>query len=187
MLTLGGFSADRDADHPSAVEGGGGEIGLAGSVDPVGPASGVGVEGFAFKAGGMVADADSLERDRGDDLPIGGGSNLVGEPLGVGQIAANPGLEGVDAFGANQGPELQGPKASTEGDAPIPEVFDDVVLGRLEVTWVGRHHPDEVFGASDVIERAVERRAEPLVSVEEDRVGRFDAVPKRSAFGADHR
>ena len=65
--------------------------------------------------------------------------------------------------------------------------FTCAVDRRLQVARVGRHHAHEVLGIAHVVERAVERRAEPLVRVEDERVRPLDALPHPAALGQDHR
>ena len=44
-----------------------------------------------------------------------------------------------------------------------------------------------MLGVAHVVQRAVERRAQPLVRVDDERVGALDAVPHPAALGQDHR
>ena len=44
-----------------------------------------------------------------------------------------------------------------------------------------------MLGVANVVQRAVERRSEPLVGVEYDRVGSFHSFPHPPALGQDHR
>ena len=63
-----------------------------------------------------------------------------------------------------------------------------LTVGRgAKVTRARRHDADEVFDVADVVERAIEGGAEPLVRIEDERVGAFDAVPQPAALGQDHR
>lgn len=90
---FGGEGPNGDADHPSSVKSGRGEVSLAGLVDGLRPCFGMGIERFAREAIGFVADADGLERDGGDDAPVGGGGDHGGQGLGVGEVAAETGLQ----------------------------------------------------------------------------------------------
>ena len=56
--------------------------------------------------GGLVPDAQSLQRHRGQHAPMGRLADGVEQPLRVGQVAAQAGLQSGDALLANQDPEL---------------------------------------------------------------------------------
>ena len=109
-----------------------------------------------------------------------------GQPLRVLQIAAQPRLQGRHALLADQEPQLQRAEAAAERDAPVAVVLHAAVGGRLQVARVGGHHAHEVLGVAHEVDRAVERRAEPLVRVEHERVGALDALPHPAALGQDH-
>ena len=57
----------------------------------------------------------------------------------------------------------------------------------LQEARIGRHHPHQMLGIAHIVDRAVERRAEPLVRVDHERVRALDALPHPAAFGQDHR
>src|SRR6185312_5027415 len=113
VRSLGGFGPDRDADHPAPVERGGREVREPRAVHPVAPGQGVGVEGVAFQAGRLVADAEGLQGDGGEDRPVGRGSDPVEQPSGVGDVPAKAGPERLDPLGPEQAPELEGPETPT--------------------------------------------------------------------------
>src|SRR5258705_91968 len=67
-------------------------------------------------------------------------------------------------------------EAPAERDAGVAQVTHLAVNGRLEKARIGRHHPDKVLLVAHVIERAVERCAQPFVRVDDKAVRVLDAV-----------
>src|ERR1035437_8853004 len=186
MLAFGEQGADGDADHPLSVEDGRCKIRLAGAIDAVGPSLRVGVERLAGQPGGLVPDAQSLQRHRGQHAPMGRLADCVEQPLRVGQVAAQAGLQSGDALLADQEPELQGAEAPSQRQAPVAQVLDLVVGARAQIAGTGGHDADEVLGIAHVIQRAIEGHAEPLVGIEHQRIGAFDSLPHPAAFRKQH-
>src|SRR5260370_980116 len=84
------------------------------------------------------------------------------------RVSAQPPLESGPALFANQEPQLQCSEPASEWNAPVAVVLHAAVRGRLEVARVRGHHADQMFRVTHVVERAVERRAEPLVRVDDE-------------------
>ena len=81
---------------------------------------------------------------------------------------------------------LRRPEAAAERDAPVAQVLDLLVDRAPQVARVRAHHAHQVLRVAHVVQRAVEDGAQPLVRIEDDRVGALDAVPQRAALGEDH-
>src|SRR5437868_5668605 len=99
MRAAGRLGADRDADHPPAIEGGRREIGGTRAVDPLGPGARVPVEVVARQALRLVADAHGLEWHRGEYAPTRGRGDPVGEPPRVFEVAAEAGAQAAHPLG----------------------------------------------------------------------------------------
>ena len=114
------LGADRDPHHPAPVEDRRGQVGLARAVDPLGP--GPACAGRAPRRPGPAARGGrrpSAAAPAPATRQSGRGAHLLGQPSGVGDVAAQPGLQPVDALGADQAPELQGAEPAAERDAPV--------------------------------------------------------------------
>ncbi len=112
---------------------------------------------------------------------------MLRQPSGIGEVAADAGLERADSLLANQKPQLQGPKAASQRDAPVPEILDLRILPGLQVAGVGGHHLNQMSRVADEVRRAIKRRPHPFVGVEDQRVGSFDALPQPATLGKKHR
>ena len=187
MGTVGGQRANRDAHHPPAVEQRRRQVGGARAVQPLDPAERVAIERFAAQALGFVPHADGLQRHRIEHPPRWRPRDLLGEPPRVREIAAEPRLQSRDALLADEEPELERAEAAAQRQAPVAEVLDHAIGGGLQIARVRRHHAHQMLRVAHVIHGAVERRAQPLVRIDDDRVGAFDAVPHPAALGQDHR
>src|SRR5205823_7903119 len=112
-----------------------------------------------------------------DALPIS--PDAVRQPLRVHEVAAQTRLQAFDALLPNQEPELERAEAAPERESPIAQIFDAAVSRRLQKAWIGRHHANQMFAVADKVERAVEHCSQPLVRIDDEGIGAFDAVPHR--------
>ena len=109
------------------------------------------------------------------------------QPLRVCHVAAQARLQAADPLLADQEPELQRAEAASQREAPVAQVLHLLVGGGAQIARAGGHDANQVLGIAHVIQRAIEGHAEPLVRIEHQRIGAFDAVPHPAAFGQDHR
>ena len=75
------------------------------------------------RPGGFVAHAHRLQRDRSQHPPARRRPHLACEPLGVREVAAQPGLQAAHALLADQAPQLQRAEPPPERDAPVAVVL----------------------------------------------------------------
>jgi len=136
---------------------------------------------------GDVAQAHGLQQRGGQPLPTGRRVDLLGQPASVGDVAADALTDALDALVAEHEPQLEGAKAAAQRDAPVAQVADEAVLRGAQIARVGAHHAHEVVWVAHVVRAEVEAGAHPLVRVEDERVGAFDAVPHPAELGAHHR
>jgi len=88
------------------------------------------VERFAGQAG--VRDGCRwLQRHRREHAPVRRGGDRFGEGTGVGDVAAEAGLQAFDALFADEEPELEGAKAAPRG-TPSRAGFSPGVNGALQ-------------------------------------------------------
>ena len=180
--------ADRDAHHPAAVEHRGRQIGRARAVDALRPTRACG---------------DRAPRPRGR-AARGGRRPSAGEPARARASPASRATWSASHRALSRSRRRRACNAATPwsrirhqsfsarkrrpSGMPQSRRFLTCAVGRgLQVARVGGHHPDEMLRVADVVERAVERGAEPLVRVEHQRVGALDALPHPAALGQDHR
>jgi len=104
------------------------------------------------------------------------------------QVSAKPRLQASNPLFAYQQPQFQRPKSPPERQSPIPQDSS-------------RAHPRPIASSSglvditrtrcsafaDVIQRAIKRRPQPLMSIDNQRVGPRNAIPHPAAFRQDHR
>ena len=173
----GSLDADRHAHHPAAVELRWAHERFAGLVDGVDPAQGVLVERFPVQTRRLVSDADGLQFDGCEYLPVFLLGHLLGKPLRVLQIAAQAFADRIDAIDAEVVPELERTKASTERNALVAILFDFGIDRRAQVAGISGHHAYQVLHVANVKQRTIEDRTHPFVRVPRNRVGRFDPFP----------
>src|SRR5487761_1380030 len=95
--------------------------------------------------------AHRLERHGREALPAGRRVDLRREPAGVLQIPPQAPLQTLHALLPDEEPELEGPEAAAEWDAPVAEVSDFGIRGGTQVARIGRHHTHEVLRVADEI------------------------------------
>ncbi len=142
--------------------------------------------GVDIDRGGVMDDAQRLQRNRSGQLPTVGLGHGRGQPLGVGQVATEALLQRFDPVEPQLEEDLQSPEPSPEGDAPVP-VLDNIAVGTgPQIAGVGGHDLDQELDVTNVEHRRVEDRAQPLVGVPGDRVGSLHTVPESTVLGQDH-
>ena len=185
---LGLLGADRHPHHPAAVERGRRQVGRAGAVDAITPRLRVRVQVFA-----ATARAARAARRPSAAAPAPARASPAWRRPARPATARSRGRAAARACrpltpcSRIRNHSFSARKRRPERDAPVAVVLHAAVGRRLQVARVGGHHAHEVLGVAHVVDRAVERRAQPLVRVEHERVGRLDAVPHPAALGQDHR
>src|SRR5437879_45165 len=106
MASLGCFGTDGNPNHPASVKYCGGKIGPAGVIDLGGPSLRMAVKLLAVQPARFVPDTNGLKMHRRHDVPVRGCLYLPFQPLGVGEVAAQPRLQAANPLGADQTPEL---------------------------------------------------------------------------------
>jgi hypothetical protein len=115
VAELGGGGAGDETDGVPAVRGGGGvaEEDLDGRVDRLQQLL-VGVVGSVRDRVGE-AEADEGGLAVADEPEVGVGGDLLGEPVGPGDVAADVRAQALEAVVAEDEPELERPEASPSG------------------------------------------------------------------------
>ena len=138
--------------------------------------------------GAFEPDADEAEAARAGDLEAVVGADERFEERGQSHVLADVGAEAFDAVVAEDEPEFEGAEAASERDLPIA-VIDDLAGGAgLVAEVLGGDGEGGVEGGAVAgpEERAIEVGQQPLVRVEVEGVGAFDALDHGAELGADH-
>ncbi len=135
----------------------------------------------------LVAEGEEREHRRADDLEVRFGGKPPGEFLRPFHMVADHRAQALEAVVAHQEPEFQRAEAPAERHGPFGIVDDAVMAVSLQVFRLDGEGAHLVLGAFDELHRAVEIRPQPFVRVEDDGIGRLDAIPERAEFRADHR
>ena len=130
--------------------------------------------------------AHCLQRDARQHLPILRRADSRREPLRVGHVAAQPLLQPRHALLADREPQFQCPETASQRQSPIAQILHLRIGRTAQIAWIRRHHAHQVFGVAYVVERTIEGHAQPLVQIEHQRIGAFDALPHPAAFGQHH-
>ena len=128
----------------------------------------------------------TVEKCRGaDDLPAGLGAHPLLEQRREPDVLADQRLQAVAAVAAQHRPELERAEAASERRPVVAQV--ERVLRRGEVVGVRRERRAQRLGPARPERRAVDRREQPLVRVDDDRVGAVAAVEAPAQLRADRR
>src|SRR5580658_870473 len=80
------YGPNRNAHHPAAIKDCGSQVGVTGAIDTIHPIQCVFVESLTLQCGRLVADTDSLQRNRRKNAPVLRRPHLTREPLRVQEV-----------------------------------------------------------------------------------------------------
>src|SRR5436309_5273403 len=95
------------------------------------------IERVAVEPARLMPHAQRLKWRWSEHRPARCAAHAVGEPLRVGDVTSQARLEAGDALLPDQEPELQRTEAPSERHAPVAQVLDAAIRGRLQVAGVG--------------------------------------------------
>ena len=160
-----------------AVEPGVGEVGLAARVDGL-------EQRLAARVLALGPEAHDRVGTRRAELPAGLVAHPALEQLREPHVLADRRLQPGPPEAADHGPQLERAEAAAERRAVLVEIRD--ALGRgAQVLGRERERRAQVIGPRREDARAVDRREQPLVRVDDERVGALEAG--RPELGADAR
>ena len=85
------------------------------------------IECFTFELGRLVANANGLQWNRREHLPVWSLCHLFGKPARIVEITAQTGQNGLNAVNADVIPEFEGAKALAQRDTPAEYPSRDTV------------------------------------------------------------
>ena len=127
---------------------------------------------FVVLVGAVVAKADERKVPRGAQLPSRLLANPAFEQLREPNAVADARLQAFAPVAAEDRPELERAETPSERRPVVGEVVD--LLARAEKLGHDAERAAEVVGAARPEERAIHGREEPLVRVDDERVGPLD-------------
>ena len=103
------------------------------------------IECFTFESGRLVANANGLQWNRCQRLPVWSLCDLSGKPACIVEVTAQTGLNSLNAVNADVIPEFEGAKASAQRNSPVAILCHGVVNARahgplLEILLVSSRH-----------------------------------------------
>ena len=169
--------ADGQAQDVPAVQGRVREVGLAGRVDTL-------EDGLVLVVGALSPEADEREGHRRHDLPARRLLHPRCERARQALVLADHRLQPLAAVAADHRPELE--RTESGGRAPGRSRSGSSTPSSLVRRYSGAmlNASRRTSGCAGVEERAVDRREEPLVRVDDDRVGLRSTPASAQRFSA---
>jgi hypothetical protein len=140
-----------------------------------------GIIGIPFE--GTVTEADKTKRGGGQAFEGGVLIDASREVFGESDVMAEHGLESANTVAAKDKPKLECAKAPTEGDAPIPKVHNLRIIGCFEIFGAALEGCQKRVDIANVVGRTIEICEQPLVRIEDETIGIFDALEDEASFG----
>ena len=155
-----------------------GDEGLAASVHAL-------EDRLVFLVRGVAAKADDGERTPRAELPARLVANPPLEELGEADRLADPRLQPLAAVATEDRPQLERPEASAERRAVLGDVVH--LVAGAQVLGDEAERRAQGLGAAGPEQRAIHRREQPLVRVDDERVRALDALLRPARLRADPR
>ena len=97
--------------------------------------------------------------------------------LGPGDVVADAATEVCQTVRPQQEPELEGAESAPQGNRPLAVIDGLALTQSLEIIRTDAEGADLRLRVGEKLDRTVEMRAEPLVGIKDNTIGRVDTLP----------